>query len=426
MAAKAVIVVSAPGVALPGVEATLVTSEQSEVFPLTNGDGYALSLKSWGAWSGYLKIVANGYLSYLQPLTLDNENQNIFVGEPSTDPNAIILPPLQKAGSSFPKYPTREQVCNIFCGFQGISILTKQYGWIPAFGPEVGNLDDEDTISYCKQMKELSFTHVELAISWQYDEPDFEYPVPGLDLAYNLEELARRMDLIIRQGMFIKLSVSGDGMSVNDNPSQGQYNDPQGWTYGYQWALNNLQRITEFLSDYKGHDLTRFTIFVPGYDAVFYGWGIPGEVPDQQPQRVINFGSLFRMLLPHGNLGIEHSTGKIPIGESGIDWTTGGPLDAYDTLLSEYDPFNLHSDNTWQILGRCTRPYNRPSDQPANDDPHPPYIIQACTRGPRFYIMYELLTYLWVRKRCSLQDCNDAYDYFKAMAPEATLCMVRQ
>lgn len=338
-------------------------------------------------------------------------------------PDAPIYVGLQ---SAFPAYPSREQVCNIFVGFQGIYINTKQFGKIPAFGPEVGALDDEDTISYCKQMKELKFTHVEMAISWRYSEPDFTYPVPGLDLSYDLQEFARRAALIIQQGMFIKVALAGDGMSANDNPQRGQYNDPQGWTYGFQWLIQNIKRIADGLTNYQGHDLTRFMCFVPGYDAIFYGWGVPGEIPDQQPSRVINFGNLFRSILPNGYLGIEHSTGKIPVGESGKDWRYNGPLDAYDTLLSEYDPNNLHSDNTWQIVGRCTRPYNRPPDQPANDDPSPPYIIEPCTRGARFYIMYELLTNRWVRGQVSIDECNQAYDYFKAMAPLATLCMVKQ
>src|SRR6185295_11044484 len=159
MGAKAVIVVDLAGQPLPNVEPTLEVNGQREVMPLTNADGYSLSTLPWTEGSGYLKIVADGYLSYLQRLTIDDENQNIFVGTGSTDPNAVILPPL-KAGSSFPKYPTREEVCNVFSGFQGVSILTKQFGWIPAFGPECGALNDEDTISYCAQMKELTFTHV--------------------------------------------------------------------------------------------------------------------------------------------------------------------------------------------------------------------------------------------------------------------------
>jgi hypothetical protein len=211
------------------------------------------------------------------------------------------------------------------------------------------------------------------------------------------------------------------------NPD-GSYNDPYGWTYGFEWLMNNLAIIIEPFTSYNGHDLTRFIQFVPGYDGVFYGWSPgPNEVPDQQPQRVIDFGNLFRSILPDGYLGIEHTTGKIPVGEGAQNWITGGVLDSYDTLYSEYNPFNLHEDSTWQIVGRCTRPYNRPSDQPSGDDPNPPYYLQPpTTRGIRFYIMYELLTYLWVRNEVSIEQCNETYDYFKAMAPNATLCMIRQ
>ena len=324
--------------------------------------------------------------------------------------------------SAFPAYPSRNSVCNVFVGFQGVSILTKQFGWIPAFGPECGWLNEEDCVSYCQQMKKLGFTHVEFDISGRYDEPSYQYPVPGIDYSQNLEAACKRVELIIMQGLFIKFSLAGDGLS---NPAR-TYNDPNGWTYGYEWLTENLARIIAPFTNYHNHDLTKFCIFVPGYDAVFYGWSIPGEVPDLQPTRVIAFGNLFRTILPNGYLGLEHSTGKIPVGEDGKDWKFNGPLDAYDVCLSEYDPFNLHSDSTWQIVGRLTRPYNRPSDQTPGDDPNPPYIIEPCSRGVRFYIMYELVTYLWVRGEITIEQCNQLYDYFVAMAPNATLCMIKQ
>lgn len=392
-----------------------------------NISGVLISAKSPnGDWQG----MTNACGDFIPTLTygryevtfskIGYEDRNLVWWLDQDTPLEPILVGMKTAQNVFPAYPTREQVCNVFCGFQGISILTKQYDWIKAFGPETGNLSDEDTISYCQQMKKFGFTHVEFALSWRYDEADFHYPVPGLDLSQNLLEVCRRLDIIIRQGMFIKFSLAGDGLGDGVH-----YNDPQGWTYGYEWITANLNRILTGLSSYQGHDLRRFILFVPGYDGVFYGWS-KVETPDLQPQRVTDFGNLFRSLYPNGYLGIEHSTGKIPVGESGKDWITGGRLDAYDTLLSEYNPFNLHSDDTWQIVGRCTRPYNRPSDQPSGDDPKPPYIIQDCSRGKRFYIMYELLTYLWVRDEVDINACNETYDYFKAMAPDATLCMVRQ
>lgn len=383
------------------------TSPNGDWHAITNECGSFIPLLSPGFYEATFS--KPGYTTRVLDWTLaDSPNAPIYVG----------------LESAFPPYPTRSQVCNVFVGFQGISILTKQYGWIPAFGPECGWLNEEDCISYCQQMKKLGFTHVEFDISGQYVEPSYQYPVPGIDYTNNLPAACRRCELIIQQGMMIKFALAGDGMSVG-NPPYG-YNDPQGWTYGYEWLMANVARIIQPFTDYNNHDLTKFICFVPGYDAVFYGWSIPNEVPDLQPQRVIDFGNAFRTILPNGYLGLEHSTGKIPVGEDGKDWKMNGPLDAYDTCLSEYDPFNLHSDNTWQIVGRLTRPYNRPPDQPAGDDPHPPYIIEPCSRGIRFYIMYELLTYLWVRGQVTVAQCNDAYDYFKAMAPAATLCMIKQ
>lgn len=427
MAAKAVIVADANGTPLVDAEVTLVIGDQHEIMPLTNTDGYSLSTLPWTEGSGYLKVVASGYYSYLQLVTVDDENQNIMVGADGGGDNAVHLPPVLKAsGSSFPNYPTRDQVCDIFCGFQGIFVNTNQFGVIRAFGPEAGALSDIDTINYCEQMKAFGFTHVEFAISWQYNERDYQYPVPGMDLAYDLQEVCRRCDLIIRQGMFIKFSLAGDGMSVNEDPAPGEYNDPQGWTYGYQWAMINLERIIWCLEDYQGHDLTKFIAFVPGYDGVFYGWGPPNEKPDLQPTRVIEFGRHFRQIKPDGYLVLEHTTGDIPIGGGTRDWETNGPLDAYDSLLSEFDPFNLHSNSTWQIVARFTRPYNRPPDQPVGDDENPPFYLADCSRGRRFYIMYELLTNRWVRGGVSTEECNQEYDYFKEMAPNATLCMVRQ
>lgn len=417
MAAKAVVVFNQFDQPIREAEVLL----EDRILGLTNSDGYVIAPFPGVEGQTYVRVLCSGYGPAVYAITLDDQNQEIHLGGPNTGGNTIYLPAL--GGSSvFPKYPTRDEVCNIFCGFQGITILTQQFGFIPAFGPECGALNDSDTISYCAQMKKLGFTHVEFDISWRYSEPGYSYPVPGLDLSQNLPEMCRRIELIIKQGMFIKFSLAGDGMS---NPNGG-YNDPQGWTYGFEWLLDNFERIVTPLTAYNDHDLTKFIIFVPGYDAVFYGWSIPNEVPDLQPARVISFGNFFRQILPEGYLGLEHSTGKIPVGEDGVDWKTDGPLNAYDTCLSEYNPFNLASNDTWQIVARLTRPYNRPPDQPTGDDPHPPYIIENCSRGKRFYIMYELLTYLWVRGQVTVEECNAWYDYFKAMAPNATLCMVKQ
>lgn len=349
-------------------------------------------------------ITAPGYKEFIYPGGMDLADSGIITIGIKQD----VVPITE---------PTRDQVCNVYCGFQGISILTKQYGWIPAFGPETSNLTDEDLISYCQQMRALKFTHIEFDISWRYSEPDYQYPVPGKDLSQNLTEVCRRLMIITNQGMLIKFSLAGDGLSNKERT----YNDPVGWTYGHEWLMENLARILTALRNNPGRNLIKFTIFVPGYDGVFYGWGREGEVPDRQPERVVNFINLFRSLEPTGYLGLEHTTGNIPVGEGSTDWKTGGRLDAVDTVFSEFNPFNLHEDSSWQIIPRFTRPYIRPADQPAGDDPNPDFYLADCSRGKRFYIMYEIKTYRWVRG-CSYQEVLEAALYLHAMAPNATIC----
>lgn len=417
MSAKAVVVFNPTGSPIQNAEVTL----QHMVLPdLTNGDGYILSPYSHHSGATYVKVLATGYAPAVYPISLDDQNQEVHLGgDPNSGPpNTIHLPSLTFKSAPI-KEPTREQVCNVYCGFQGISILTREFGWIPAFGPETSSLADDDLISYCHQMKQFGFTHVEFDISWRYSEPDYSYPVPGRDLSNDLPEVCRRLNIIIDCGMMIKFSLAGDGLSVGTEPYG--YNDPQGWTYGYEWLTYNLRRILFALRTNEKRDLTKWTLFVPGYDGVFYGWGRAGEVPDRQPERVINFGRLFRTILPNGYLGIEHTTGTIPVGEGSDNWQTGGVLDAYDTLFSEFDPWNLHQDSTWQIIGRCARPFIRPADMPAGDDDHPDFYMHDCTRGKRFYIIYEFKTYRWTRG-CTYAEVLEAAQYLHAMAPETTIC----
>lgn len=380
---------------LPKTTVRLNLGPNAWITALTESDGSCALLVDVALTDTQFEVYACGYKTLGVHVNLGDGNpKQIRVGMPAdpSRPQDIILPAMEADRKPFPNYPAREQVANVFCGFQGISILTKEFGWIPAFGPETSSLNDEDLISYCQQMKVFGFTHVEYDISWQYVEADYAYPVPGRDLTQNLQEVCRQLDIIIREGMFIKLTLSGDGLSKKDSNGNYIYNDPQGWTWGYEWLMDNVERIFNALCNYEGNDLLLFCATFPGYDGVFYGWGIEGEVPDRQPERVLNYGNTVRRLKPYHVFGIEHTPGNIPVGEGQTEWLAGDRMDWCDVLASEYNPFQLNSDSTWQIVGRMSRPYNRPPDQVG--DPNPPFYLVDCSRGKRFYIMYELLTYL--------------------------------
>ena len=137
-----------------------------------------------------------------------------------------------------------------------------------------------------------------------------------------------------------------------------------------------------------------------------YGWS---------PQQIDTFGKTFRQLCPNGYLCLEHTTGHIPVGNGEADWAPGGIMQSYDVLLSEFDT-GRWDDSVWQVLARMIGPaYTRPPDQPADDDPSPPYYLAPGTpRGPYGYAAFEYYMYEFVRGASS-QVIQLARDRFHAM-----------
>jgi hypothetical protein len=314
--------------------------------------------------------------------------------------------------SSGRRNPVREDVCNVYVGFQGVTFRSLQYGLIPAFGPETTGLNETDYRNYVQFFKSLGFTHIEFAVSWNYEERDYHYPIPGVDCTSDsgLDFLKSRMEYAIDNGMFCLLFLAGDGLS-KPKLSDGsyEYNDPVGHTYGQAWLMDNLARIIN-----KLNSITPWTVFCPGYDAVFYGWG------DDQPRLVQEFGALFRNLLPSGHLAIEHDVGHIPLGEGDGDYGPNGRMKDFDVIMGEFDQNNLHGNNVWQVLGRTCRPYNRDPQQ--TDDPDPPMYLADCARGKVPYIIYEFDTFPWVRGLISEDDVRANGRYLKSLAPDNIVC----
>jgi hypothetical protein len=333
----------------------------------------------------------------------------------------VGVPPSQP----LPPVPTRNQVCAVRCGFQGETVTTREYGTFPVFGPETTTLADDDLRSYCEQLRSRGWTHGQIAVSWQYAEPGFLMPVPGRDLSNDLPELARRIAIMLESFTAVIVFLAGDGRSAPKNPDGSYpYNDPVGHTYGCEWLMDNLPRIVDGLQHSAHGDLTPYCLFSPGYDGVFYGWGNSGE-PDLQPQRVADFGALFRSLLPAGHLAIEHTPGKYPVGDGGADWDANGRMATFDVLLSEFNNWPEVGGDYWQIVARSVPVYHTPPDQAAAAadpnsplhaaavDPNPPYYLKwGSPRGPYFYVPFEYATYPWTRGRISAADVQTARQYF--------------
>jgi hypothetical protein len=212
--------------------------------------------------------------------------------------------------------------------------------------------------------------------------------------------------------------------------------------------MSNLDRMLRALmgdGSKARPDLTPYMIFRASWDAQFYSWGDPAAARskgglrwrytraarpapltakqlDEQQQRVKDFGLLFRSILPLGNLAIEHTPGNIPTGEGGGDYAPGGLMQTYDTILSEFDTF--HQDSYWQIAGRMLEHYVRPSDQPAGDDPHPPwYLATGNPRGPYFWCAFEPTkhgAYEWCRGRTTREAMQQEDAYIRATGATLT------
>lgn len=329
-----------------------------------------------------------------------------------------------KGGSVWPANPSREAVCSVYIGFQGVTADSREYGRFPAFGPETSTLSIEngDYQWYLDQMKAKGYTHVEFAVSWNYRSPSYQYPIPGRDLSQNLPELKRRVEMAIHSGLLVALFMAGDGESVNDDPQPGQYNDPVGWTYGRQWLMRNFQRIYDAMGPTADspHDCRPFMVFLPGYDGTdSYAW--------VTPDNLVNWWAYARSVIDRGGagyLGQEWSAGHC---QAGGEWDgeatyVNGPGRALDVILQEFPwgpPMPTNDPNAvWQICGRMMSPYVRPADQPSWDDPSPPYYLrQGTPRGPYYFNRYEYDTYGWVRGLVTAEQVQSDRNYLQRLGP---------
>jgi len=352
-----------------------------------------------------------GYLSEPWPITIKLDGK--------------IRHALKAGGGVLPPPPTRDVICGIKTSLAGLTYQTTQYGPIPAWF--YAGLNDTDRAIARQAHLDAGDTHIPVGISEAYRESGTLWPAElreGYDYSYDLPAFREVLLTVIKAGLLVDLPLAGDGLSVNAQPYQGEYNDPVGKTYGYQWLMNELPRIIKGLQGdgtAANPDLTPYIIFRPGWDGVFYGWG-DDTVPDPQPGRVKAFGELFRSLLPNGYLAIEHTPGTIPCGEGGADYAAGGLMQNYDTILSEFN--TVHEDSCWQVVGRMVQPYQRPPDQPAGDDPHPPfYLAPGNPRGPYFYVAFEPTqggVYQWCRGQCTLADVNNVRAYLRGLGAALT------
>ena len=329
--------------------------------------------------------------------------------------------------------PTRAQVCGVNLSFQGLTVNTAQFGSLPWFEAALSSFNEADRAIIYAAKHAAGDTHAVVDISWNYAESGQPYGindalgvhniVPPRDLTGDLVTFKALVAEVIANGFIPVIFLAGDSEGAGPG-----YNDPVGWTYGYDWLTAHLPGILGALaSGPDGIDLTPWCLFVPGFDSVFYGWE-PSNV------KFAAFGALFRALLPNGYLGILHQMGKIPIGGGQADYAPGGAMVNWDVLLSQFgrigdaasrnalksaNPVDYVGNDIWQVATRTLGPaYVWPSDEPANADSHPApwYLVSGNPRGPYFVCAFEWVgLYDFIRGNESAEAVSQDRAYLKSL-----------
>jgi hypothetical protein len=169
---------------------------------------------------------------------------------------------------------------------------------------------------------------VAMALSHAYLEPGIEAPIStGHDWTYDLPGLNRFLGDVIRRPRrdgrpwLVQLHLAGDGLSAAKGADgRWRYNDPVGWTYGYEFIRDFFPTLNACLHGQMAgcdDDVHAFVRLVNGFDGVFYGW---------DPAQGVAFARQVKDACPDCVLGIEFNSGHIPFGEGDSDYRPGGRM----------------------------------------------------------------------------------------------------
>lgn len=294
---------------------------------------------------------------------------------------------------------TREQVCNAQVTLSGLYITTIQFGpqpWFEIAWQCLENKSDRDWVLSQKKSVGDTGQVIEFFTDQKKIYPDRPNNATWLDQCitqvgeFNQASFLDFVTEILEAGLVPVIVFDGDN---GDNP-----------TDGYPNALRQLPIL---VSLFTANDLNSRILYARFWDGVFYG---------STPENIANFGKQFRSLLPSGNLAIEFNPGHIPVGNGPDDYQFNGMMTSYDVIVGEFNYPNYREDSTWQIVGRLLPKYNRPPEQPSDDDPRPPFYLKGGNvRGQYYFWAFELGEYQWVRNQVSLSDLRIAGQYYRNM-----------
>ena len=312
----------------------------------------------------------------------------------------LLNPPIPTLdyGGEIPDF-TRDEICGCQVTLSGLMIRTAKFGEKPWFELAWQCLDTkEDRALVLDQKKQAGDTGQVIEFftnrRYFYDEPNQWLNQCQTNVGEFDQELFKSyVTEILEAGLVPVVVYDGD---AGDNPVD-----------GYPNALRQLPIVTSLLSEYNDK-----VLYARFWDGVF------SKTSSSSPANIQNFGREFRKLLPNGYLAIEFGPGYIPVGNGPDDYKLpNGMMVDYDVVVGEFDYPDYQQDTTWQVVARMVDRYNRPSDQPAWDDPPPTpkYLAGGNARGKYFFWAWEIGAYQWIRYRTTSYDLKVARKYFADM-----------
>lgn len=306
---------------------------------------------------------------------------------------------------------------------QGLTVNLPSFGNVPWFDPYLTSPEltaaDRQAVYAAKHAAKDS--HHLLALSWNYGEAGVSFgslgrAPQGFDGTQNWPRFLSIYDELLSEDFLVSLHLAGDGLS---NPAGG-YNDPVGWTYGWQWLMANLPMIRAQIGDARAAR----TVWCDGFDGCTPGWA----GPENNWQRMNQYLDFARQTLgPAAVIAIYLSAGF---------WAWSGENDDYATPdgqnvdLVFYEgpipfgppapypgPNNGSSwDQLWQISKRLLRSlYVRPPDQPADDDSGTIAGDFSTPRGILGRCFVEFAAYPWTRGQIDAGTVAWQRQYIKGM-----------
>ena len=286
--------------------------------------------------------------------------------------------------------PTRDEIINVRGNF--LNLFDSED--IPIWDIYLATLFIQNKMDkfndWITRLKNARTTHINLAISYNYDEQlgwINRYPFDGMDFTKDLDSFKAVVDKIRQLGFIpiIKLAFDGQGY------------DPVGWTYGWQWGMDNIKSLASSLAEYNENSL-----WSTGFDGCFPNW-TPDQTRNILRKMRAELGDKAQIDTEFSGPG---TYGYIHMGNGPADWVPDslGILDNFSIMSMVIPP---DATGTQQVASRILGPAAKNID--------PPNV------GPYYLHQMDGIKNI---NRCIYETC--AFDTIRKKANSSTAVMIAQ